>query len=325
MHAISILLLAATVAADPAITIDKPNVDLGELPANKPLAHTFRLKNTGSSAITITNVAGVCGCFRHRLDDRVIEPGQTTGLTVAINLLTQPEGPNTWKMAVRYQTTGDRPATGEQLLQIAAKIRKDVCVEPVALMLSAEKEITGALTVVDRRGKPLTVTCVRLGLKDVRADVKPATDAGGRRSQKIELTVMEACPAGQYADEVCIDTDDAEYKELRIPLRVVKKSAAIGVESAPASVTMRFAKGQSTASSLVRLRDAGGGDVVVVKVESDHPAIVCKWAPGPGTMATVRITVDLEQAKAAGVAVVTVRTRAPAPETILIPVSWTLP
>jgi Protein of unknown function (DUF1573) len=325
MQTLAFLLLATAVAADPALTIDKAGVDLGELAANKPLVHTFQLKNSGPTAITITDVAGVCGCFRHRLDKRVIEPGQTTGLTVAINLLTQPEGPNTWKMAVRYQLAGDRPATGEQVIQIAAKVRKEVSVEPVALMLSSEREITGTLTVIDRRGKPLTVTGVRLGLKDVRADIKPAADGGGRRAQKVELTVKEACPAGQYADEVCIDTDDVEYKELRIPLRVVKKSAATGVEAAPASVTVRFAKGQSTASSLVRLRDAAGGEVVVDKVESEHPAIACKCAPGPGSMATVRITVDLAETKAAGVAVVTVRTKAPAAETILIPVSWNLP
>jgi len=323
---IPLLLLAATVAADPSpLAIESPNVDLGELAANKPLAHTFRLKNTGSTAITITDVVGVCGCFRHQLAAHALEPGQATDLSVAINLLTQPEGPNSWKMAIRYRTQSNAPATGEQLIQVTAKVRKDVSVEPVALMMSAEKEITGTLTVIDRRGRPLSVTGVRLGLKDVKAEVKPAADSGGRRTQKIDLTVADACPPGQYADEVCIDTDDPAYKELRIPLRVVKKSAATGVQAAPASVTLRFAKGQTTASSLVRLRDAADGEVLVDKAESDHPAIACKWAAGPGAMTTLRVTVDFDKAKAAGVAVVTVRLKGPTAESILIPVSWTLP
>src|SRR5262249_30797540 len=175
-------------------------------------------------------------------------------------------------------------------------------------------EVTGTLRVIDRRDKPLAVTGVRLGLKDVKVEVKPATDAGGRRLQKINLTVADACPPGQYADEVCIDTDDPTCKELRIPLRVVKKAAATGVQAAPAAVTLRFAKGQTTASSLVRLRDAADGEVVVQKAESDHPAIACKWAAGPGTMTTLRVTVDLDQAKAAGVAVVSVRLKGPAAE-----------
>ncbi|HKB05570.1 MAG TPA: DUF1573 domain-containing protein [Gemmataceae bacterium] len=323
---IPLFFLAATAGADPAaLVIDKPTVDLGELAANKPLFRAFQLGNAGTSTLTVTDVVGVCGCFRHAVDSRVIKPGESAQLTVAINLLTQPEGANTWKMAVRYRTDDIPPVTGEQVIQIAAKVRKDVTVEPVALMLSAEKEITGSLTVIDRRGKPLTVTGVRLGLKDVRADVKPAEDAKGRRAQRIELTVADACPAGQYADEVCIDTDDPEYKELRIPLRVVKKAPAIGVQAVPGSVTLRFARDQATASSLVRLRDADDKEVVVEKAESDHPAIACKWAAGPGAMTTLRITVDLGKAKAAGVAVVTVKLKGPAPETILIPVSWTLP
>ena len=90
-------------------------------------------------------------------------------------------------------------------------------------------------------------------------------------------------------------------------------------------MTLRFAKDQATASSLVRLKDAHDRQVVVDKAESDHPAIACKWAAGPGAMATLRVTVDRDKAKAAGVGVVTVRVKGPASETLLIPVSWTLP
>jgi hypothetical protein len=106
---------------------------------------------------------------------------------------------------------------------------------------------------------------------------------------------------------------------------VIRKGPATGVRVAPGSVTLRFAKDQATASSLVRLKDADDREVVVENVEADHPAIACKWAAGPGAMATLRVTVDLDKAKAAGVGVVTVRVKAPAPETLLVPVSWTLP
>ena len=264
-------------------------------------------------------------CFRHVLTEKEIAAGKSSELTVGINLLTQPEGANSWKMVIRYRVASDPPVSGERIVQIAAKVKKDVSVEPVAMMLLSEKEITGTLTVFDRRGKPLTITAARVGLKDVRTEVKPATDANGRRSQQIAITVAEACAAGQHADEICIDTDDPEYRELRIPLRVIKKSETTGVKAVPGSVTLRFAKEQTTASSLVRLRDADNKEVLVEKAESDHPAIACKWAPGPGSMATVRVTVDLATAKSAGIGVVTVKLKGPRPETILIPVSWTLP
>ena len=61
-------LLAALLGADPApLVIESPAVDRGELPANKPLVQTFRLKNTGAAPLTITEVTGACGCFRHSL------------------------------------------------------------------------------------------------------------------------------------------------------------------------------------------------------------------------------------------------------------------
>ena len=312
--------------AEPApLAVDLPSVEKGEVTANKPLVHTFRLKNTTDLSITVTEVTAGCGCFRHEVSERIIAPGKVIDLTVGMNLLTQPEGPNTWKLAVRYRVESNPPSTGERALQITAKVKKDVSVEPVALMLLSEKEMTGTLTVIDRRGKPLTVTAARIGLKNVTAEVKAAKDADGRRTQTIAITVADACLAGQYADEVCIDTDDPEYKELRIPVRVVKKSASTGVQALPANVTLRFAKEQTVASYLVRLRDAGDKEVLVEKAECDHPAVSCKFAAGPGAASTLRVTVDLDKSKAAGVAIVAVQLKGPKPETILILVSWTLP
>jgi hypothetical protein len=318
--------LAAVLAAEPSpLAIETPAVNRGELAANKPLVQTFQLKNTSTVPMTITDVTGACGCMRPQLADRVIEPGKSTELTLGLNLMTQPEGPNTWKIVVRYRLDATPATTGERVLVIAAKVKKDVSVEPVALMLLSEKEITGTLTVIDRRGKPLTVTGARIGLKDVSTEVKAATDADGKRTQKIAITVADAFPAGQHADEVCIDTDDPEYKELRIPVRVIRKAAATGVQSVPASVSLRFAKEQTTASYLVRLRDADDREVLVDKIEADSEAITTKSAAGPGNMVTLRISVDLSKVNAAGLGVVTVRLKGPTAETILIPVSWTLP
>ena len=86
-----VFLLAAVLGADPApLVADPPAVDRGELPANKPLVQTFRLKNTGAVPVTVTDVVGTCGCVRHSLAARRFGPGESTELTVGINLLTQP-------------------------------------------------------------------------------------------------------------------------------------------------------------------------------------------------------------------------------------------
>src|SRR3954464_10760170 len=97
----ALLLAAALVGAEPGpLAIESPAVDLGERAANKPLVHVFRLKNTGAAPLTITEVTGVCGCVRREVGASILKPGEGTDLTVGINLLTQPEGPNAWKLVV---------------------------------------------------------------------------------------------------------------------------------------------------------------------------------------------------------------------------------
>ena len=130
---IPILLLSAALGGSPGpLAIESPTVDLGERAANKPLVHVFRLKNAGTTPLTIVEVTGVCGCVRREVGASVLQAGEATDLTVGINLFTQPEGPNSWKLVVRYKVDGEPPTTGERIVQVAAKVKKDVSVEPVA-------------------------------------------------------------------------------------------------------------------------------------------------------------------------------------------------
>ena len=57
-------------------------------------------------------------------------------------------------------------------------------------------------------------------------------------------------------------TDDAEYPELRIPVRVLKR-AAVGVTATPDAVSLRLAAGQTEGSALVQLRSPDGKAVSV--------------------------------------------------------------
>ena len=320
MTPLTCLFLAAALAADPPpLKADRAAVDLGPVPAHKPLAHTFQLTNTGKVPLTVTDVAGGCGCFRHKVGRRTLDPGQGTELAVTVSLLAQPAGARAWDLRVRYvsgETANDLP------IRLTATVTRDVSVEPAALMLSAEGEITGSVSVVDRRPKPLSITGARLGIKGVSATVRPGKRADGVFVQAIDVAVAADVPPGPYADELCLDTDDPTTPEIRVPIRVVKKGAARGVQAFPGSAVLRFAKGQETATTLLRLKDAADGQVTIAEGSSDGPGIGVKWAAGPDRMATLRVTVDRANAPPSGIGVVTVKLTAPAAETIVIPVSW---
>jgi hypothetical protein len=320
MTQVSFLLIAWTLAADPPpLQVERPTVDLGTVPAHRPLAHTFQLKNAGVGPLTITGISGGCGCFRHKVGRQTLDPGQTTELTVTLSLLAQPAGPRTWDLTVQYT---DGTTARELPARLTAKVSREVTVEPAAVMLSAAGEITGTVTVVDRRAKPLTVTGARLGIKGVSAAVRPGKRADAGFVQAIDVTVAADVPADQYADELCLDTDDPMTPEIRVPVRVVKKSVGTGVRPYPATAALRFATGQATATTLLRLKVAADGRVAVGEVSADPPGVAVKWAAGPEHMATVRVTVDRAKVPPSGVGVVAVKLTGPAAETVLIPVTW---
>ena len=108
---IVVLTLGATPAAGPLVAA-APSADRGEVRTGPPLAQVFELAHRGDSGtLTITGVEAGCGCLKPTLSREVLRPGETAQLTLIVNTLTQPPGPNVWKVVVRYRVAdpGDGP------------------------------------------------------------------------------------------------------------------------------------------------------------------------------------------------------------------------
>jgi Protein of unknown function (DUF1573) len=322
---LTLALLPADTASSTPLYAAETVADVGDARAGIPLTHTFQITNRGSIPLTITDVAAVgCACIQPRINVQLLPPGRSAEVRVEVNTLAQPAGPNSWKVAVRYraEAKGTGPIEGEQLLELKAHIVREVSVEPATLSLIVAGPLQHGITVTDRRAKPLTVTHVRCSSPHIAAEVLPPTrDENGRRVQHITLKIADTCPLGRLADVVCLDTDDPDYKEFRIPVQVTKRSAA-SVTVVPEQAVLRLATGQTSASMLLRLRDGQDRRVTVERIEADDPAIRTKWAPGPGEMATLRVGVELGQAMRAGKGTIKVQLRDPEAQIIEIPVSW---
>lgn len=76
---ISIVETAAT------IVWKSEQIDLGEIPQNKPKSIDFEFKNTGKTAVIITNVKASCGCTATEYTKTPIQPGQTAKVTAVYN------------------------------------------------------------------------------------------------------------------------------------------------------------------------------------------------------------------------------------------------
>ncbi|MBA4189190.1 MAG: hypothetical protein C0467_14425 [Planctomycetaceae bacterium] len=319
-----ILLLATGVGTQPVPTplqCATPTAAKGDIKGGPPLIHTFDLVNSGPGTLRITKVEAGCGCLRQVLTAKVLQQGEAAKLTIEVNTLTQPDGPNRWQIVVGYQTEapGVPLQTGEQLLQITANLSREVTVNPPQLGFSTSGVASHALTVTDTRAKPLTVT--KAGASSPHLAVEVGQREAGK-GQTVTVKLNADAPAGHSDEIVTLLTDDPAYPELRVPVRVLKRAAG-AVTATPDTVAVRFAAGQSEVSTLVQLRAADGKPVGIVAAESDHPSVTVKWSPGVGAVAVVRVTVTETAAAQAGSCKVRVKLAEAGGTEVVIPVGWT--
>lgn len=293
----------------------------GEVKAGPPLLHVFDLSHRGEAGtVTITRVEGSCGCLRQSLSTEALTPGTTARLTVEVNTLTQPEGPNRWPLVVsyRYQPPQGPPQDGRLGLVITARLCREVRVSPPQVAFSTAGAATQVVMVVDPRPRPLTV------LKAVASDPHLTVEIGPReagRGQPVTLRLAADIPPGRRDARVVLLTDDPDYPEFHLPVQV-QKQAPDGVRATPEAIVWRVSAGQAEASALVRLRAADGRPVAIRSATCDDPAVAVRWSAGAGTSATLRITLAVASAPPSGASVVRVELAEPPGGQVLVPIAW---
>jgi hypothetical protein len=323
MHTLILVLAAGAADPQPAQPLHcaAPSAAKGDVKGGPPLTHTFDLTHAAAAGtLTITKVEAGCGCLRQSLAGGILQPGQTAKLTIEVNTLTQPDGPNRWQVTVGYklEAPGVAPQAGELLLQISANLARDVGVSPPQLGFSTTGAASQVITITDKRAKPLTVLKAGTSSPHLSAEVGPRDPMKG---QPITVKLAAEAPPGHSDEVVVLTTDDPAYPELRVPVRVLKRAAG-GVTATPDSVAVRFAAGQKEVSTLVQLRAADGKPIQVAGATSDHPSVAVKWSQGSGPVAVVRLTVTEAAAAQAGTAKVRVQLTEPAGREVEIPVAW---
>ncbi len=297
-------------------------VDKGEVRSGLPLAQRFLFCNRGPGPVEITDVRPSCGCLAPKLDKRVLQAGETGELLLEVNTLTQPAGLHSWRITLRYQC-GE--AEQELSLYIRARLVTEITVEPPSLAIYTDTAIRHEITLIDRRTEPLIVRAVPTSSPYVRTHLgELRRDDAGHWHRTIQVEVLADCPEGTHTETLRICTSDPLYSELKVPFTIVKH-ARHRVSATPASVVLSQPANQPLPARIVLLSAAEEGEVHIDHVESDHPAIDCRWAPGPGHQATLKIRIDRQQIPGDRLrAAVHVHLSQPAAETITIPVSCLL-
>jgi hypothetical protein len=315
-----VLVLASGGTARPELHFPEPRADVGEVRCGAPLGHRFAFVNRGSAPVEIVEVRAGCGCLTPRLPKRVYQPGESGSLLLEINTLSQEEGPHTWTCEVACQSAGRR---SDVVLQIAGRVLTEVTVRPAVLTLFTDGALSHELVLTDRRPQPLTVAALQGTSPRLSPRViEQGTNEQGHAIRRIRLEVAPDYPEGRHEESLSIVTDDSLYRELKVPVTVVKRGRP-RVTASPAELAVATAEGAEAQTFRVRLRDRQDQGVVVERVVADDPAITCQWAPGPDTQATLKVRVDGPRLRADSV--IRVHLSQPARATLLIPVKRARP
>ena len=318
---VSLLLKSAIARADLLFT--EPRADVGEVKSGAPLVHEYAFTNSGPETVEIEEVRVSCGCQKPELESRSYKPGESGKLRIEVNTLTQGIGPHAWRTTVRYRRGGEE---GERELLLSATVAAEITVEPPELEIFADRAISHELRLTDRRAKRLTITSVQTTSPKLTARVTAETrDAQGQPTRTIRLDVPSDFPEGRHQEMLNIYTDDPLYRHLKVPVTVTKRSGH-RFTAVPGAVTLTAPAGQPIPSKIVLIRAADGGSVEIERLTPSDPAIGCTWARGPGSNATLRVTVDRARLQAGSIhGSVEVRIGKPTAETVTIPVTMMTP
>jgi hypothetical protein len=68
-----------------SIVWNSESIDVGQIPQNTPKPIVFEFKNTGKTAVIVTNVQGSCGCTATDYTKTPIAPGKSGMVTATYN------------------------------------------------------------------------------------------------------------------------------------------------------------------------------------------------------------------------------------------------
>ena len=193
------------------------------------------------------------------------------------------------------------------------------------MLFRSDRAQTHTFTIRDSRTTPLKITSAESSIKELTITVGSLSqDESGASLQQILVQIPESLKAGRYQAWISLTSNDPAYSDMKIPMTIVKREKGL-VQAAPAKLFLEGSISTPLPSRIIRLSSQGAGNVRIENVETNHPAVRCTWAHGPGEDATLRLLLDEKKLPAGQTtAEVQVKIRDVAQPLLMIPVSINL-
>lgn len=199
----------------------EPIADLGVVPADEKVTHTFVLRNEGDTPIEITQVIPDCACTVSKFDSP-IPPHGSGNVTLAIELKSV-FGPT----VKRARVLSNDPGAAELFLTVRFEARPYLSLFPgYARFIYVQSEPVGTIsqTVWSTDGKTdfqvLSVKSPYPYLTTAFHEAKPEerkADAPGKQ-WRIDIGLRPDAPVGALTDYVLIETNHPQQQIVKVPI-----------------------------------------------------------------------------------------------------------
>jgi hypothetical protein len=230
--------------AAPRISCDEPVFEFGTRDSSETVEHSFELKNTGTSDLTITAIRPACGCTATELTRPTIPPGETAKISTKLTLVGR-SGEARKTIAVE----SNDPANPTIVLAMEGKIATEFEVIPPTLVIRKAPDVRAASASTLVRSKatePLKVLGVLSNLDFIKAR---ADQLPGENAFLVSAIIQGDQPPGSYKGQITVATNSSSFPQLYINcVAIVTGKATI----APSKLALQ--KGESAMSRTVIMK-----------------------------------------------------------------------
>jgi hypothetical protein len=283
-------LTGTTTGGAPKAEVDNKVFDFGAVLNAVPVAHVFKIRNTGTGTLLIGGVQTSCGCTAAKPTKSDLAPGEESDLAVTLDTRFD-KGPATRTITV---FTND-PKAQKIVLTIKGDVKLQVEAVPAQVSFGDVRhgiEQTRQVLLTDLVSGPATPPPSAFKVQSVsnaspNIKVTPAPRNDGKPGAALTVTLLGTMPLGAFDDTIKVTTS-------RAPVDITVFGTVQGdITVKPAQVSFGVVPHHQATMRMVRLVNAGNRALKVTGVKSSNLSVSATVEPvTPGK--EFRVTLALQ-------------------------------
>lgn len=192
--------------------------DFGSVPTGSQQEHVFEFTNTTGAPLNLISVKASCGCTKPTIVTPLVQPGAIAMVKAKFDTM-KFQGEKAATVTVGVNKIGSFTEYGELQFSVKGKIRKDVVLSPGNISFDNVLASESAEQTVQMKyaGNPLwQILRVESTNPNIAAQAHEIKRAGGRITYELVVKLSGDQPAGSFADELYVITNDKNVNKMPI-------------------------------------------------------------------------------------------------------------